>query len=100
MKNNSLDVDTKLGVNLCVSSVLSLCPNHIMDACMDGWRDGAFLYLSSLNDPTSGWKNVEEESKTKFNAAEVMFIVIDEDMSFFQAVVREEARNTFYKAPL
>lgn len=26
---------------------------------------------------------MEEESKTKFNAAEVMFIVIDEDMSFF-----------------
>lgn len=48
MKNNSLDVDTKLGVNLCVSGVLSLCPNHIMDACMHGWRDGAFLYLSSL----------------------------------------------------
>lgn len=48
MKNNSLDVDTKLGVNLCVSGVLSLCPNHIMDAWMDGWRDGAFLYLSSL----------------------------------------------------
>lgn len=28
---------------------------------------------------------MEEESKIKFNAAEVMFIVIDEDMSFFSS---------------
>lgn len=28
---------------------------------------------------------MEKESKTKFNAAEVVFIVIDEDMSFFSS---------------
>lgn len=38
MKNNSLGVDTKLGVRpVCVSGVLSLCPNHIMYAGMAGW---------------------------------------------------------------